>query len=43
MRRKEPSKELDDLAYKVIGAAMEVHRTFGLGIFRKYLRRSFVL
>ena len=29
--RVEPSKEVDDLARKVIGAAIEVHRTLGPG------------
>ena len=29
--RSEPSKEVDDLARKVIGAAIEVHRTLGPG------------
>ena len=29
--RSEPSKEVDDLAHKVIGAAIEVHRALGPG------------
>ena len=31
MRRIEPSDELDKLAHRVIGAALEVHRTLGAG------------
>jgi hypothetical protein len=31
IKRSEPSKEVDDLARKVIGAAIEVHRTLGPG------------
>jgi GxxExxY protein len=29
--RSEPSKEVDDLAHKVVGTAIEVHRTLGPG------------
>ena len=29
--RREPDRELDQLAHKVIGAAIEVHRTLGPG------------
>jgi hypothetical protein len=31
------SAELDDLAHRVIGAAIEVHRLLGLGSWRSYL------
>jgi GxxExxY protein len=43
--RKEPSKEVDDLAHQVIGIALEVHRILGPGymenIYEKAMRIEF--
>jgi GxxExxY protein len=38
--RKEPSKEVDDLARLVIGAAIEVHRTLGPGYIENVYERA---
>jgi GxxExxY protein len=39
--RKEPSKEVDDLARLVIGAAIEVHKTLGPGYIENVYERAF--
>ena len=36
---REPSKEIDDLANAVIGAAIEVHRTLGRAILKAFMKR----
>jgi GxxExxY protein len=38
--RKEPSKEVDDLAHRVIGIALEVHRVLGPGYLENVYERA---
>lgn len=40
--RTEPSKEVDDLAHKVIGAAIEVHRALGPGYIESVYEKALV-
>ena len=41
-KQQEPDAELDQLARLVIGAAIEVHRHLGPGLWRRSMRSPFV-